>query len=171
MISPMQLFLRLCPAPVIGITGSNGKSTTTALVGEMARQQGVDHVVAGNIGAPVLGLLERLRPGTTVILEISHTQLQYTDRSPGLAAVTNVTANHLDAFDWDAYVALKQNLLRWQGADAIAVMNADDPQESSTDSGPGSAARASSSEPAAKPNRSWRRRTSPCMGNTTWPMP
>ena len=61
-ISPMQLFFRLCPAPIIGITGSNGKSTTTALVGEIARQQGVPHVVAGNIGAPVLGLLGRLRP-------------------------------------------------------------------------------------------------------------
>lgn len=126
-ISPMQLFLRLCPSPIIGITGSNGKSTTTALVGEMARQQGVPHVVAGNIGAPVLGLLGRLRPEITVILEISHTQLQYTDRSPALAAVTNVSANHLDQFDWDAYVALKQNLLRWQGTDAMAVMNADDP--------------------------------------------
>lgn len=127
-ISPMQLFLRLCPAPIIGITGSNGKSTTTALVGEMARHQGVPHLIAGNIGAPVLGLLGRLRPGTTVILEISHTQLQYTDRSPALAAVTNVSANHLDQFGWDAYVALKQNLLRWQGTDAMAVMNADDPK-------------------------------------------
>ncbi len=126
-ISPMQLFLRLCPAPVIGITGSNGKSTTTALVGEIARQEGVDCVVGGNIGAPVLELLGQLRPETTVILEISHTQLQYADRSPSLAAVTNVTANHLDQFDRDAYVALKQNILRWQDPDAMAVMNADDP--------------------------------------------
>ena len=62
-----------------------------------------------------------------MILEISHTQLQYTDRSPALAAVTNVGPNHLDQFDWDAYVALKQNLLRWQGTDAMAVMYADDP--------------------------------------------
>lgn len=92
-ISPMQLFLRLCPASIIGVTGSNGKSTTTALVGEMARHQGVPHIVAGNIGAPVLGLLGRLRPEATVILEISHTQLQYTDRSPALAAVTNVSSN------------------------------------------------------------------------------
>ena len=73
-ISPMQLFLRVCPTPIIGITGSNGKSTTTVLVGEMARQQGVPHVVAGNIGAPVLGLLGHLQPETTVILEINHTR-------------------------------------------------------------------------------------------------
>ena len=126
-ISPMQLFLRLCPAPVIGITGSNGKSTTTALVGEMARQEGIGFVVGGNIGAPVLALLGQLRPEATVILELSHTQLQYTDRSPGLAAVTYVSANHLDQFYWDAYVGLKQNVLRWQGTDSIAVMNADDP--------------------------------------------
>jgi UDP-N-acetylmuramoylalanine--D-glutamate ligase len=124
--SQMRLFLQLCPAPVIGITGSSGKSTTTALVGAMAAEAGVDHVVGGNIGEALLGRLAEIQPTTTVILEISHTQLQYTDRSPHVAAVTNVTPNHLDQFSWDEYVGLKRNILAGQGTDDVAVMNADD---------------------------------------------
>jgi UDP-N-acetylmuramoylalanine--D-glutamate ligase len=124
--SQMRLFLQLCPGTVVGITGSSGKSTTTALVGAMAAEAGVDHVVGGNIGEALLGRLDEIRPATTVILEVSHTQLQYTDRSPHIAAVTNVTPNHLDQFSWDEYVGLKRNILSGQARDDIAVMNADD---------------------------------------------
>jgi UDP-N-acetylmuramoylalanine--D-glutamate ligase len=124
--SQMRLFLQLCPAPVIGITGSSGKSTTTALVGAMAAEAGVDHIVGGNIGEALLGRLDEIQPATVVILEISHTQLQYTDRSPAIAAVTNVTPNHLDQFSWDEYVGLKRNILSHQRTDDTAVMNADD---------------------------------------------
>ena len=124
--SQMRLFLQLCPGNTIGITGSSGKSTTTALVGAMAAAEGVEHIVGGNIGEALLGRLDEIRPETTVILEISHTQLQYTDRSPAIAAVTNVTPNHLDQFSWDEYVGLKRNLLAYQGSDGVAVLNADD---------------------------------------------
>jgi len=124
--SQMQLFLQLCPAKVIGITGSSGKSTTTALVGAMASAAGVEHVVGGNIGEALLGRLDSITERTTVVLEISHTQLQYTDRSPAIAAVTNVTPNHLDQFSWDEYVGLKRNILTRQGEADTAVLNADD---------------------------------------------
>jgi UDP-N-acetylmuramoylalanine--D-glutamate ligase len=124
--SQMQLFLQLCPGSVIGITGSSGKSTTTALVGAMAAAAAVKHVVGGNIGEALLGRLDEMEEDTTVILEISHTQLQYTDRSPRIAAVTNVTPNHLDQFSSDEYVGLKRNILRYQGRGDIAVVNADD---------------------------------------------
>jgi UDP-N-acetylmuramoylalanine--D-glutamate ligase len=127
MTSVMRLFLQLCPAPVIGITGSSGKSTTTALVGAMAEAAGLTPVVAGNIGAPMLEQLDGIGPDSTVILEMSHTQLQYTDRSPWIAAVTNVTPNHLDQFSWDEYVGLKRHILAYQGEHDVAVMNADDP--------------------------------------------
>jgi UDP-N-acetylmuramoylalanine--D-glutamate ligase len=80
--SQMRLFLQLCPGRTVGITGSSGKSTTTALVGAMAAQSGVDYVMGGNIGEPMLERLAEIGANTTVILEISHTQLQYTDRSP-----------------------------------------------------------------------------------------
>ena len=126
MTSQMRLFLQLCPARPIGITGSSGKSTTTALVGEMATDAGVEPMVGGNIGEALLGRLDEIRPESTVILEISHTQLQYTDRSPRIAAITNVTPNHLDQFSWDEYVGLKRNIIAFQGPDDVAVMNADD---------------------------------------------
>ncbi|MBI2766026.1 MAG: UDP-N-acetylmuramoyl-L-alanine--D-glutamate ligase [Chloroflexi bacterium] len=124
--SQMRLFLQLCPAPVIGITGSSGKSTTTALVGAIASESGADYAIGGNIGEALLGRLAEIGPETKVILEISHTQLQYTDRSPAIAAVTNVTPNHLDQFTWDEYVGLKRNILARQASTDVAVMNADD---------------------------------------------
>lgn len=125
--SQMRLFLQLCKGRTIGITGSSGKSTTTALVGAMAAQSGIDYAMGGNIGEPMLQRLGDIGPNTTVILEISHTQLQYTDRSPGIAAVTNVTPNHLDQFSWDEYVGLKRNILLHQHREDSAVLNADDP--------------------------------------------
>lgn len=125
-ISQAQLFLRLCPGRVIGITGSSGKSTTTALVGAMAAEAGVRHVVGGNIGQALLESVDDLDEATTVVFEISHTQLQYTDRSPAVAAITNVTPNHLDQFSWDEYVELKRHILAYQDAGDVAVLNADD---------------------------------------------
>ena len=62
----------------------------------------------------------------SVILEMSHTQLQYTDRSPAIAAITNITPNHLDQFNWPDYVDLKRSILRYQDADGLAILNADD---------------------------------------------
>ncbi|MCL6641332.1 MAG: UDP-N-acetylmuramoyl-L-alanine--D-glutamate ligase [Candidatus Rokubacteria bacterium] len=125
--SQMRLFLQLCPGRTIGITGSSGKSTTTALVGAMAREAGIEFVLGGNIGEPLLARLDEIRSSTTVILEISHTQLQYTDRSPHIAAVTNVTPNHLDQFSWDEYVGLKRNHIAHQSRDDVAVLSHDNP--------------------------------------------
>ncbi len=125
--SQMRLFLQLVKGTVIGITGSSGKSTTTALVADMARRAGVEFVVGGNIGEALLSRVDDIPETATVVLEISHTQLQYTDRSPHIAAVTNVTPNHLDQFNWDEYVGLKRNILSLQGRDDFAVMNNDDP--------------------------------------------
>ena len=124
--SQMRLFLQLCEGRTIGITGSSGKSTTTALVGAIANAAGIEHVVGGNIGEALLGRLDEIRSETTVVLEISHTQLQYTDRSPHVAAVTNVTPNHLDQFSWDEYVVLKRAILEYQQPEDRAVLNADD---------------------------------------------
>ena len=125
-VSQAQLFMRLCRGRVVGITGSSGKSTTTALVGEMARQANIKHTVGGNIGVPLLERAESIEPDETVIFEISHTQLQFLDRSPEIAAVTNVTPNHLDQFTWEAYVSLKRSLLKHQSTESTAVLNADD---------------------------------------------
>jgi len=127
MTSQMRLFLQLCKARTIGITGSSGKSTTTALVGAMAHEAGLNAIVGGNLGSDsVLARVDEIDESTTVILEISHTQLQYTDRSPAIAAITNVTPNHLDQFSWDEYVGLKRNILAHQHRGDIAILNDDD---------------------------------------------
>lgn len=122
----MRLFLKRCPAAVTGITGSAGKTTVTSLVGAMFEAAFRPVFVGGNIGRGLLGGLDRIAPESNVVLEISHTQLARTDRSPHLAAVLNVTPNHLDQFPWNAYVDLKRNLVRYQTPDDLVVLPSDD---------------------------------------------
>jgi UDP-N-acetylmuramoylalanine--D-glutamate ligase len=122
------LFLELAPGPVIGVTGSSGKTTTTALVAEMLRADERPAFVGGNMGVGLLDTLPDLRSYVWSVLEVSHTQLQLVDRSPHIAAVLNITPNHLDRFSWEDYKTLKSNLIRHQTEDDIAILNADDPE-------------------------------------------
>ncbi len=124
--SMMRLFLELCPGPVVGITGSSGKTTVTGLVGSMFAAAGRPHAVGGNIGVGLLALLDRLTPETWVVLEISHTQLELMDRSPHVACILNITPNHLDRYTWPDYVALKRKILAYQRTGDLAVLNYED---------------------------------------------
>ncbi len=124
--SMTALFMERCPAPVAGITGSSGKSTTTALAGAMLDAAGVEHVIGGNIGIGLLGLLPRIEPTTRVLVELSHTQLASVEASPVLACVTNVTPNHLDRYSWSDYVALKRRIFEFQRAGDTVILNHDD---------------------------------------------
>ena len=126
--SMVGLFLELAPGPVIGITGSSGKTTTTALLAEMLRADERAVFVGGNIGVGLLEHLDGLRPYTWSVLEISHTQLQLVDRGPHIAAVLNITPNHLDRFSWEEYKRLKGNAVRFQEPEDIAVLGYDDPE-------------------------------------------
>jgi UDP-N-acetylmuramoylalanine--D-glutamate ligase len=126
MYSMMGLFMELCPGPIAGITGSSGKTTTTALVGEMFEADERPVFVGGNIGVGLLDHLSSLRAYTWAVLEVSHTQLQLVNRSPHVAAILNITPNHLDRFSWDDYKQLKANLIRYQTASDIAVLGYDD---------------------------------------------
>ncbi|HEU4760313.1 MAG TPA: UDP-N-acetylmuramoyl-L-alanine--D-glutamate ligase [Dehalococcoidia bacterium] len=126
--SMFSLFMELCPGPIVGITGSSGKTTTTALVGEMFRADERPVFVGGNIGVGLLEHLSEVRAYTWAVLEVSHTQLQLAERSPHVAAVLNVTPNHLDRFSWDEYRRLKANLVRFQGSGDTAVLGYDDPE-------------------------------------------
>jgi UDP-N-acetylmuramoylalanine--D-glutamate ligase len=130
--SMTRCFMEHCPGPMIGITGSSGKTTTTSLVAAIMAASGHPYRVGGNIGAGLLGLLDGMDERTWAVLEVSHTQLQLTDRSPHIAAVLNVTPNHLDQFSWDDYVALKQKLVRFQNADDYVVLNLDEPVSAAT---------------------------------------
>jgi len=127
-LSMLSLFMELCPGPIVGITGSSGKSTTTTLLGEMLRADERPVFVGGNIGVGLLGHLSMVRAYTWAVLEVSHTQLQMVDRSPHVAAVLNITPNHLDRFSWDDYRRLKANLIRFQGPGDTAVLGYDDPE-------------------------------------------
>ncbi len=124
--SMLGLFLDLCPGPIAGITGSSGKTTTTALVGDMFQADERPVFVGGNIGVGLLEHLDSIRPYTWAVLEVSHTQLQLVERSPHVAAVLNITPNHLDRFSWDEYRQLKANLIRFQQQEDITVLGYDD---------------------------------------------
>lgn len=122
-----QLFLERSPAPVIGITGSAGKTTTTTLVGNMVQQAGFTTYVGGNIGDVLLDVLPDIRPDGRVVMELSSFQLELMTTSPQVAAVLNITPNHLDRHGtMEAYIAAKANIVRHQKVGDIAVLGWDD---------------------------------------------
>ncbi len=123
-----QEFMKRTPANVIGITGSAGKTTTTALVGEMARAAGRRTWVGGNIGRPLISDLDQMLPGDLVVQELSSFQLELWHDSPPVAAILNITPNHLDRHkSMLEYSQAKANIIRFQGDQDVAVLSADDP--------------------------------------------
>jgi UDP-N-acetylmuramoylalanine--D-glutamate ligase len=127
----MSLFLRLCPAPVIGITGTKGKTTTATLCAEMLRARDPTTVLAGNMGVTALGQLDRIEPETPVVLELSSWQLEALIEhglAPRIAVLTNVSEDHLDHYDGYAdYAATKRGITRHQQPDDYLVVNRDNP--------------------------------------------
>jgi UDP-N-acetylmuramoylalanine--D-glutamate ligase len=123
-----QLFLERCPSPVLGITGSAGKTTTTALVGAICRASGVQTWVGGNIGEVLLDVLPRITPEDVVVMELSSFQLELVTISPTVAALLNVTPNHLDRHGtMQAYIAAKAHIYQHQTPPDVAVFGRDDP--------------------------------------------
>jgi UDP-N-acetylmuramoylalanine--D-glutamate ligase len=121
------LTLERTAATVVGITGSGGKTTTTTLVGLILKAAGIPAHVGGNIGTPLIDCLDELQPGHWAVMELSSFQLELFDRSPQVAAMTNLTPDHLDRHGtMAAYSAAKANILRWQTPDNICLLNADD---------------------------------------------
>jgi len=129
--SELSIFFRLCPAPIIGITGSNGKSTTTSLLGEMLKESGIKTWVGGNIGISLLENLKEIKPDDVVVLEISSFQLEYLARieaSPHISIVTNIAPNHLDRHKtMENYIGIKKAIIQYQQERDYAIMNYDDP--------------------------------------------
>lgn len=128
-------FARRCPAPIVGITGSAGKTTTTALTGAMGRESGRQTWIGGNIGRPLIGELGQIAAEDLVVQELSSFQLEiwsstwgnHRIRAPQVAAILNVTPNHLNRHEtMAAYAAAKGNILRYQSPDDVAVLCADD---------------------------------------------
>ena len=124
--SEMEAFFQVCPCPIIAVTGSDGKTTTTTIIAELLKAAGNTVWLGGNIGHPLLCDAEGMQPHDYAVLELSSFQLMTMDRSPHLAVVTNLAPNHLDIHrDMAEYVAAKENIFRHQTAGDIAVFNAD----------------------------------------------
>lgn len=127
-LTEIGLFFRLCPAEIVGITGTKGKSTTTTLIGRILESGRRRVVVGGNIGLSVIQELPTLTRDDIVVLELSSFQLETLAMSPHVAVVTNVLEDHLDFHGTrEAYVAAKSSIIRWQGPRDVAVVNLDDP--------------------------------------------
>jgi UDP-N-acetylmuramoylalanine--D-glutamate ligase len=129
--SELNIFFRFVPAPVIGITGSNGKSTTTSLLGEMLKEAGIKTWVGGNIGVSLLEHLDEIKPDDVVVLEISSFQLELLSRiemSPHISIVTNIAPNHLDRHKtMENYIDSKKTIIHYQTEEDYTILNYDDP--------------------------------------------
>lgn len=125
--SATGLFLDLCQGPIIGVTGSCGKTTTSSLVAAMLTADGIDVRLGGNIGVPMLGKLDAIGTATWSVLELSSFQLAELQRSPHVASVLNIFPDHLDRhLTFDDYVSAKLNIIRHQDPSDLAILNADD---------------------------------------------
>ncbi|HEX2906136.1 MAG TPA: UDP-N-acetylmuramoyl-L-alanine--D-glutamate ligase, partial [Phototrophicaceae bacterium] len=122
-----QLFLERCPAPVLAITGSAGKTTTTTLVGEILKRAGLTTWVGGNIGEVLLDVFDQIQPNHAVVMELSSFQLELMTVSPQTAAILNITPNHLDRHGtMEAYIRAKAQIILNQSENNFAVLGYDD---------------------------------------------
>lgn len=124
--SEIEIFMSLCPCKVIGVTGSDGKTTTTTLIYEMLRHEGYRTHVGGNIGKPLLSQLENICEEDMVVLELSSFQLQTMRLSPDISVVTNISPNHLDYHvDMAEYIDAKANIFKFHNENSKLVVNED----------------------------------------------
>ncbi len=140
-----RLFCHLCPAPILAITGSSGKTTTTTLLGKIMQAAGRQTWVGGNIGQPLITVVDQINPGDVVVMELSSFQLEYfhaklnqganippavapllANWSPPLSAILNITPNHLDRHpSMKHYVRAKRAIIDYQGPGGVIVMGLD----------------------------------------------
>ena len=128
-IGELELAARFLKGNVLAITGSNGKTTTTTLCGEIFAAAGLPTLVAGNIGLPVIETVEQSAEGAWSVLEVSSFQLETTESfHPRVAVILNITPDHLDRHGtFKNYVAMKEKIFANQGADDFLILNGDDP--------------------------------------------
>lgn len=124
--SEMEAFFEVCPARIIAITGSEGKTTTSTLIAEMLKAEGKRVFLGGNIGTPLLDRAPDMTSDDYVVVELSSFQLMTMKRNAPTAVVTNVTPNHLDIHKgMDEYIAAKANVFKHQSGENCVVLNAD----------------------------------------------
>lgn len=130
--SEMEVFFAVCPCPILAVTGSDGKTTTTTLIAEILKKEGRKVWIGGNIGQPLLAQAGEMRPEDLCVVELSSFQLMTMGRSPQVAVVTNVTPNHLDVHkSMEEYVQAKEKIWRHQQPGDLLVVNGDNPLSAS----------------------------------------
>ena len=124
--SEMELFFKFCPAPIIGVTGSDGKTTTTTIIYEILKKQGYKCWLGGNIGTPLFDKLNEIDPQDKVVLELSSFQLHTMSQSPQTAVITNITPNHLDMHkSMEEYIEAKETIYAHQDISGKLILNQD----------------------------------------------
>ncbi|MDP4179417.1 MAG: UDP-N-acetylmuramoyl-L-alanine--D-glutamate ligase [Bacillota bacterium] len=124
--SEMEEFIKYCRAKIIGVTGSDGKTTTTTLIYNMLKEQGYKTWVGGNIGVPLFSKIEEIKEEDRVVLELSSFQLMTMKVSPEISIITNLSPNHLDMHkDMQEYIDSKKNIFKYQNENGLLILNKD----------------------------------------------
>ena len=124
--SEMEVFFQVCPCPIIAVTGSDGKTTTTTIIAELLKAEGKKVYLGGNIGTPLLPDVEKMGPADFAVVELSSFQLMTMTLSPHIAVVTNLAPNHLDVHkSMEEYISAKENIFLHQSAEDKVILNFD----------------------------------------------
>jgi len=124
--SEIEMLIDLCPGKIIGVTGSDGKTTTTTLIYKMLEAEGYHCYLGGNIGIPLFAKIDEMRPDDIVVLELSSFQLMTLKKSPNISVVTNISPNHLDIHkDYREYIDSKRNIYLHQQKEDVLILNYD----------------------------------------------
>jgi len=127
-ISELELAYTMCSAPIIAVTGTSGKTTTTTLIGQMLRSGGLDAIICGNIGNPFSGEIKKIKKNSVVVLEVSSFQLELIDKfKPRVSVILNISDNHLDRHkDMHEYITAKCRVFLSQDKSDIVFLNKND---------------------------------------------
>ena len=124
--SEIEMVVELCPGKIIGVTGSDGKTTTSSLIYEILKEKGYNCYLGGNIGMPLFTKIKDMKKDSIVVLELSSFQLMNMQISPQISVITNISPNHLDMHkDYDEYISSKKNIFKHQKENGIVVLNYD----------------------------------------------
>ena len=122
----IEMLMQMAPCKVIGVTGSDGKTTTTSLINAILRKANYNTYLGGNIGTPLFTKLSEMKPDDIIVLELSSFQLMGMEISPNISVITNITPNHLNIHkDYNEYIEAKKNIFKYQNEDEIVVLNYD----------------------------------------------
>ena len=122
----IEQLIKMAPCKIIGVTGSDGKTTTTTLTYEILKNAGYKVYLGGNIGIPLFTKLSEIEPDDIIVLELSSFQLMGMEISPEIAGITNITPNHLNIHkDYQEYIDAKKNIFKYQDENGVLVLNAD----------------------------------------------